>query len=339
MRIGCSEACACVSWCFESAKQTFVATVESIEMGRRNPEVFQKTCILFASTIQGINFSFRSNYLPDLVRILDFAQSFDFYGFCRLPRYIFHPFVPGRLDEDLILDQLEVILCKNWNMGKPDAKGIKHDPIVRKFAKERLVDLMEEMLRVDFDVRTGEDFKFLLKNQLIKHLESFPKLYPRDEFDPEFIDIHSLQVNLKKISFLEYISDAIFILVDIACVPSFIFEWFDLSNISNRLGNMPLLKHFSQSNLDNWISCFMCTGYIALFLEAFRSLCQDLLSHDERRNAKWVMVASVAETLYNSAILLKKDIKVVVLLAVIAKLLGLIQIWQSPKISFFTEMG
>lgn len=326
MRIGCQEACACLTYCYESVMQTAASTIESLERGRRNPEVFQKTCILVSSTIQGFNFLAKSNRLPEFASILNMAQSFDFYGFCRLPRYIFHPYIPGRLDEDVILDQLETILCQNWKMGQRDRK-------VRTFAKERLVDLLEEMLELDFDVRTEAEFRTLLQDKMVDFLEHSPKQYPRGEFDPQLIDISALSVKLKRITFLEYLSDFIFIGIDIACVPSFLHDWaiFDLSLISNKLGR---IAYYS---LDDWISAFMCIGYSILFIEAFRSLISDDLSRDERRNAKWIMVASVAETLYNGAILFKKELHVITFLAIGAKLLGLIQIWQSPKISFFTE--
>lgn len=328
MRIGCKEACACLTYCYESVMQSSASAIESLDRGRRNPEVFQKTCILVSSTIEGFNFLAKSNRLPEFASILNMAQSFDFYGFCRLPRYIFHPYVPGRLDEDVILDQLETILCKNWKMGQSDRK-------VRTFAKERLVELLEEMLELDFDVRTENEFRFLLQGKIVDYLERSAKQYPRGEFDPNLVDISSLSVRLKRITFLEYLSDFIFIGIDVACIPSFLQEWqiFDFSFISKKIGK------FAYYSLDEWISAFMCFGYIVLFMEAFRSLIEDDLSRDEMRNAAWIMAASVAETLYNGAILFKKELHVITFLAIGAKLLGLIQIWQAPRISFFTEPG
>ena len=85
MRIGCCEACGCLSFCYESAKQALAATILTLDEIRCNPDAFQKTCILAESVIQGFNFYFHTNYLPEFVEILDVAYFFDFYGFSGFP--------------------------------------------------------------------------------------------------------------------------------------------------------------------------------------------------------------------------------------------------------------
>ena len=337
MKIGCGQACACLSYCYESAKQSLAAAVSTLNEIRKNPETFQKTCIIAGSIIQGINFTFRTKYLPELVRILDTAQELDFYGFCRIPFYIFHPYVPERIDEYAVLDQLETILCKNWEMGKPDGKGKLRAPIVRKFAKGRLEELLEMMDEFDYDLRTENEFKKILKNHLVKYLEEYPKLYSRDEFDPGLIDIGDLKVDLKPSSFLQVLSDAIFMVVDIACVPSFLQEWslIDLSYFSYKGGSTSIFGQLLQKSLDDWIRGAMCLGFLFQIMEAFRSLYIDPLTHGERNNAKRIIGAAIAECLYNGAILLKRDLRLITFFAFVAKSLGLVQILLIPKTSFF----
>lgn len=107
MRIGCNKACACLVPCYESAKQTFAATLLILDEIQSNPEAFQKAAILAESIIQGINFIFHTNYLPELIKILDVAQSFDFYGFCKIPHYLFHIDTRGGLKNIHFLERLD----------------------------------------------------------------------------------------------------------------------------------------------------------------------------------------------------------------------------------------
>lgn len=334
MRIGCCEACACLSFCFETAKQGLAATVLTLDEIRSNPEAIQKTCILAESIIQGINFYYRTNYLPELVKVLDVAHSFDFYGFCRLPRYLFHPYDAESVDENAILDDLEAILCDCWLLGLPDEQGKSRDPAVRKFAKELLEDLLLEMFEYDYDVRTEEQFKALLHNRIVNYLEN----NPTEDFDPYSISLKDLKVDLKEPSILELLDDAIFIGVDVACIPAFLQDWslIDLSFFANQLASLPLLSRLPQGSLDDWIRGVMCVGFIVQLSEAVRSLYADHLTQEEQRHAKWIIAAASAEFLYNSAILLRQDLRLITFLAFTAKSLGLIEILLTPKVSFFS---
>lgn len=334
MRIGCCEACGCLSFCYESAKQALAATILTLDEIRCNPDAFQKTCILAESVIQGFNFYFHTNHLPEFVEILDVAYSFDFYGFCRLPRYLFHPYIPERMDGDAILDNLEVVLCDNWHQGIPDEEGRSRDPEVRQFAKDRLTDLFEEMLEFDYDVRTEEEFQDLLQRWFVSYLENNPE----DKLDPYSVDFQDLKVPLKKNPFLEVLDDTLFIVVDIACVPSFLQKWnlIDLSFISVYLAGTPLLAWTTRKSFDDWIGIFMCMGFAARFLEAFRSLYADDLNHEDSRNAEWIMAAALTEFVFNCAILQRKDPRLITFLAFSAKSLGLLQILLAPRNSFFT---
>lgn len=321
MRIGCGQACACLSSCFQYAKQSFMATILTLDKIRSNPETFQKTCIVVQSAIQGFNFYRGTDSLPRLVHVLEIAHSFDFYGICRLPRYIFHPYTADQIDEMTTLDQLETILCANWQRGV-------RDPEVRHFAKTSFLHLLEQMDDHDDDVRTEEDFKKLLESWLAVCLERHPK----DGFDPARINLQDLAVPLKKAHILETLGDVIFIVIDIACFPAFLQDWslVDLSFISKRMGSFAAL-----ATLDEWIMGGMCVGYLMNFLEAFRRVFREQLTLPELRNEMWVMTASTLDFLYNFAMLQQRDPRLIIALAFFAKLAGIIQIVSLPKPSFF----
>ena len=329
MRIGCGQACACISSCYEKTKQSFVATVLTLDEIRNNPETFQKTCIVVQSFIQGINFFRHTNYLSDLVSLLDTAHSFDFYGICRLPRHIFHFYNPDRVDEWAILDQLESILCANWKLGENDAKGRLSDPRVRQFAQKQIKSLLKQMDLNQDEARTEEEFKKLLKAWLIIAVKA---LRP-DGFNPNTIELEELKIPLKKLHIFESLGDWIFIGVDIACFPAFLQYWnlIDLSSISNRMGRLSLI-----ANLDDWIMGTMCVGYLINIFEAARRLHQENLNVEERRHEKWVISAAALDILYNLTMLKEADIRWVTFFAFAAKLTGIIQILLIPKPTFFT---
>ncbi len=334
MRIGCFQSCACISACYESAQYGLGKTICELDEMLRDPEAFQKVCIVIRSAIQGMNLYFHTNYFPDLIKVLNVTESFDFYGFCRLPRYLSHPYLPDRLDEYAILDQLEVILCDNWHLGIPDDAGQNRDPAVQAFAEEQLKALLEGMVMYDQDLHSEEKVKQLLLNRLIHALE----VNPIDDFDPHNINLNDLKIPLKPSTWLDVLTDSVFIGIDIACVPAFLSDWslLDLSYYADQMGTIPLFHWMPGQVLDEWIWRAMRVGYGLQFFQAFFNLYQGELTADERIDAKWQMAASLAEGVYATVILQKREPKIVVCCAFIAKSLGLLRFMLAPKPTFFT---
>lgn len=325
------ECRACLSSCFELTKQAIVVTILTLDKIRKNPEALQKICILIESLIQAINFYKNTHYLPRLIQVLDIAYSFDFYGFCRVPKYLFHIYRAERFDEYLILDQLETVLCHNWKIKNEE--GLNRDQAVHAFAKQQLIELLEEMEEFNYDLKTEEEVKTLLQNRLKRSLKDIPK----KDFSPDAIDLKDLKIPLKENPFLEALCDAIFIGVDIACVPSFLQDWglIDLSFISDGLGKIISLQRLPVKNLDEAIRGVMCFGFLVQVIKALQSLYLGGMSQAESRNAKLITAAGSAEFLYNLTILQKRDLRLIVFLAIIAKSLGLVQIVLEPESSYF----
>jgi hypothetical protein len=121
-------------------------------------------------------------------------------------------------------------------------------------------------------------------------------------------------------------------------VPAFLRDWslIDLARYANQLGRFPLLSWVPSQKLDDWIWMTMCTGYILKFSQAAYRLWQEKLIPKEAKDAKWIMIASLAECLYCLAILQKKDPRLIIFLAFSAKSLGLLRFLLAPKPSFFT---
>lgn len=337
MRLGCFQSCACVSSCYTFAKQALAMTICELDEIRRDPEAFQKICIVARSIIQGMNLYFHTNHLSGLVNVLNVTESFDFYGFCRLPRYLMHPYLPDRLDEYAILDQLETILCQNWHMGSPDEKGQLRDAKVQEFAKTQLNAFLEGMVDNDQDLRSEEEVKALLHNWLTQTLQSNPD-NSKKGFDSDYLNLKDLKIPFKPTTWLEFLTDMTFIGIDIACVPAFLSDWslLDLSYYANKLGRISFLKWVPNQCLDDCVWRAMSVGYTLQFIQAFRNLWQGELTADEVKDAKWQMAASIAECVYSRVMIQTKDMRLIVFCALVAKSLGLLRFILAPKPTFFT---
>lgn len=335
MRIGCGEACACVVSCYESAKHACATTILTLNEIRSSPEAFQKTFLIALATLRAVNFHCNTNYLPHLVSVLESVPAFDFYGCCRLPRFYLHPYNVERLDEYDILDQLEVILCDNWHLGLPDAQGKNRDVHVREYAQDQLNVFFRKMADDDLDFGSEKEMKTILHNWFEKTLEANPK----KDFDPHNLNFQSLKINLKSISWMESAIIYSFVFADIACVPDFLHMWdlIDLAPYANQIGKIPFFSWVPGQVLDEWIWGVLSVGFLLQFINAFQALREGDLSSDEQKDAKWVIVASIAEFIYCSSNILLKNHQWINALALIAKSIGLIAFLNASKPTFFTK--
>jgi hypothetical protein len=333
MRIGYFGACTCLSSCFESVSQSLASTILSLDKIRRDPEAFQKTLLIALSIIRGLNYHCNTHYLPNLIKVLDQAPSFDVYGFCRLPHELTHPYRPECLDEYAILDRLEVILCNNWQLGRPDDKGDNRDYAVRMFAKVQLAAFLNKMVDDSQDFRNEADVKIVMQHWFERTLQANPEA----GFNPQCIDLHMLPIAIKEPSFLDSLKMVIFIFVDIACVPAFLQGWslIDLAPYANTIGKFSLFSWISYQSLDDWIWQGMCAGHLTHFLATGYSLWQGGMTPGETRNAKWLMAMSIAESGYCLSIILKHDPKLINILAFIAKSLGVLTFLLISRSTFF----
>jgi hypothetical protein len=335
MRIGCFEACDCVTSCYQFVTQGITATVMTLDKIRRDPGAFQKVFIVAASIIRGFNFHCKTNMQSQFIEILDAAPTFDFYGIFRLPRYFLHPYAPTRFDEYAILDQLEVILCNNWHLGIPDVNDKNRDQSVFAFAKAQLNVFLEKMVEADEHFRTEEEVKTILQHWLEKTLEA----NPQEDFDPHLINLKDLQISLKRIPWTETIANVVFVITDIVCVPAFLQSWrmVNLAPYAKAIGNFPLFAWLPDKNLDDWVWAGLSLANLLQFIHAAHSLWNRELTPAEAKDAKWLMVASVAESIYALTVHQKSDPKIVNCLALIAKLIGLVAFLVASEPTFFND--
>ena len=335
MPIGCRQAYACIGNCLEFAKHALAATVLTMHKIRSDPEAFQKVCLIAFAIIRGFNHFYQKNYFPRLAWVLDNAQSFDVYCFCRLPRFFLEPYTLERIDGNLLRDRLEAVLCNNWHRGVPDREGKPRDAAVSQFSLNQLTLIFELMDEKDLAFRTEEQVRTFLQNQMIHRLEG----NPNNEFDPVLIDLHELQIPLKKIPFVAALSEAVFVVVDVICVPPFLRDWgfIELSSYANRLGRFRLLTWLPEQSLDDWVRISMCIGFTLQFFAALNCLCKPNVKPKEASAARWLMAASLTEFIYNTAILRKASPPRITFFLFTAKTIGLLKILLTPERLPFDE--
>lgn len=335
MLIGCRQAYAWMGNCLEFAKHALAATVLTMHKIQSDSEAFQKVCLIALAIIRGFNHYYQKNCLPRLAWVLDNAQSFDFYCFCRLPRYFLESYTLERIDGNLLRERLEAVLCANWHRGVPDQDGMPRDAVVEQFTQNQLTLIFELMDEKDLAFRTEKQVRTFLQNQLICRLER----NPNQEFNPALIDLKELQIPLRVPPLVESLAEATFVVVDLICVPAFLRDWgfIELSSYANRLGRFRLLAWLPQQSLDDWVRISMCIGYTLQFFAALNCLCKSTVRLKEGSAARWLMVASLTEFIYNIAILSKVSPSQITFFLFTAKTIGLLKILLTPERLPFDE--
>lgn len=335
MSIRCEGVYLSIIACCQSTKRIVVKSLLTLNEIRRNPDPFQKTCLVALSAIRALNDYRNTHYLPELLTVLDAAPAFDFYPCFRLPSCFLHPYRAERFDEYHLLDQIEVILCKNWRIGVIDDQEKNRDSTVRKFAKKELAAFLDWMIDQNADFGSEKEIQSILQNWFKNKLEAAPQ----EGYIPGLIDFSKLEVVLKSFSILEKISMLGLIFADIVCVPDFLQTWgvIDLAPFASAVGALSFFSWVPNQNLGDWVWRGLCTGFVFQCLQAAQTLSEGNLSSSQAKEAGVALVASIAESVLCISNLLKWNDQLINGLALIAKSMGVIVFLMTSKPVFFAE--
>jgi hypothetical protein len=324
MRIGCLDGCSCLTSCWNTVKYSLSVAVFDLKQIASSPDALQKACILVHSIIQGINLTYETNYLPRLVKVLDHSQTLDFYGFCRLPHYLLHAYCHEQIEDSLLLENLTAVLHENWRFNEGNLP-------TQNFARHSLKAFLELMAEEEIAFSTEEKMREALEIWLINRSEGIPP-----DVDPLNIDLARLRIPLKKTNWLIALTDAAFIIADILCIPDFLNQWrlIHLPSFKQVQHRFPLASHSPFRTLDNYVRASMSIGFALQFIQSIITLMESNTNPEERSHAKWILVASAAEFIYNTSILRKASPRFITFFAFWAKLLGLIAFLKTPKPAF-----
>lgn len=335
MRIGCSEFCGCVTSCLKNAKNCIANTLIKCEEICNDPEALQKLILTTLSVFRGYNLYYNTDHFPRLVKILDSAQTLDFYGFLRLPAYFLYPYVPKNFNEYVLLDNLECILCDNWHLGIPDAQQNNRDPEVRLYAKQALETFLNQSVAYKKEFFSESDFHNSFQIFLEKNLTENRNL----KFDPHMIDLRRLKIPMKPKTWITLLTETIYLLVDLVTVPVVLQQLsiLNLGRFASRIGQIPLLAWVPGQILEEWLQGMLVCRHFVHFIQTIDILRNSQTTPAELKETKWVMAANIAEFIFNSTILFKIDLKVITLFAFFAKSLGLLSFLNVSEVTFFNK--
>ena len=330
MQVSDSYAYTIIYACCNYTSQTIVSVVNGCSAIRLDLEAFQKAGLAALAALKSINYHFNQNYLPRLISVLESTGAIDFYSWLRLPRKCLHTYIINRFDGERLLDQLEDILCRHYNNGIEDETGIRRDAQNRLLAIEQLNELFATLTELDIVFSNEEDVKRIIENW-------FRRLPP--EGVGINLDLSNLHIHLTETSLVDYLITYSFAIVDLACIPSFLQQWdlIDLSYYADKIGQLPFFSWVPDHFLEDWIWGALFFGYFMLTVQAAHTLLYEDISPEEAANARWVIVSSIAESLYSASIVLRMDEILINDLAFIAKSLGELAFLATTTIPFFQE--
>ncbi|MBA3721709.1 MAG: hypothetical protein H0W88_04845 [Parachlamydiaceae bacterium] len=320
---------------YKHSHAALCSTLSGLNNIRENAEAFQKVCQIAICTIQSINWATGKNYLPKFLKILDIVNVHDFYEIVELPDRLYFQLSYETVDHDKLLNSLEATLCLNWKLEDKNDFNKERDESIKQFARHSLNDFLEHISDEDITYRYPEQLKKDLKKWLIHDL-NFHEL---KDCNPAKVNFTKLEIPLKKLPILDFLSKCCFTVTTIGWVPSFLQSWgvIDLSFVTNAMGRYKALKWLSGQSLDKWLTAGLCLAYVFKFIESSRILRQNSSSPNDKSMARWDAVTSATEFIFNFTIIKNVTQTFIVFSMLIAKSIGLFSIMWKPSPQFFED--
>ncbi len=364
----------CADYCYNS-QQAAMAVATQLKVFRNDPELFQKTCQIANYCLQlAILHNPALNSLSRFSFALQTANMHDFYSFLKQPRQWFCPVSARAIDEHAVLESMTDVLYSQVHPDiltddeiinesddedidraskKNEADVLEEKEDLRKVARLCLQEQLEQMDKSDDAYRSVDDFRKVLEKRLTSaqfkvRMQNFNVKHPNDfkTFnldDLKDIKLEDVEVPLRHTPLLERMTNYTWTVVDIGCVGLYMQGWklLDTAKWANRIGSYQAFQWVKSQHLDQWVVGLVCAGFAWKFLEAVRKLQDDALTAQERSQAKWDRITSVAEIVLWGSVLLnlmdktRIDNTYIYCFGIFAKSLGAISIAARSKHKFF----
>ncbi|MCE2983633.1 MAG: hypothetical protein LW832_08715 [Parachlamydia sp.] len=313
--------------CFRNGAQK---TIDNLTDLLCDLEGLQKVCLAAHALLELVSVYQNKQVLAKFRASLNIANSFDLYGFLKIPNRYIHPIDLECLDEARLLNTLEKILCRCWI-----DQEMTNDPQIRHFAQQCIQKLIDDLTEDEWTEMTRDDFALMLQNCIEERLQAIDDL-PQN-WSREAIDLSLLPINHFEKSWSEKIGECFFVSVDLLCVPAFLGEWevIDLDRYSAQLGRSRLLAWTTRYSLDDWIRAGLCAGFLLQMLNALHCLLLSNPSPIVRKRAGWDLVVSATELVFNLSALCNARAPVVFFLTFVAKSTGVFSILFRPDRPYF----
>lgn len=330
---------------YDSTKQAALSVEVRFKELRNDPDFSQKVCQVAFASLQLI--MMQNSSTASLTRLsqafFNTAGMHDFYRVIQYPRRWFFPVNADVIDEFAALEDLTDYLAQEF-----DAEGLDNEAIeeLRAIAQKCLEDQLILMKANNDAYRSLDELIGQLQKRLLK-VES-------DDFDFSGIDLSNLNEEnpdyyvsqwIRSVPILEKITNLNWAIVDVMTIAWWAKEWklLDTAKLATTMGQHRAFQWVQNHNLENWLIGLVCSAFAWKLLEAVRKLRDEALTTEEKRQARWDVITSLAEITFFSAIFTNLIGKTqinnayVQMLAIGAKSLGLLSIATRPRHKFFQQ--
>lgn len=317
-------------YCYNTQQATMSVFVEMRNL-RNIPDFFQKTCQVAYASLQLLLLRY-PHASPSLSRfstgLLTTADMHDFYRFLRHPTDWFFPVRAETINENAVLEDL---------VGNLKYNGFGKDPAeLRKIVKECLLAQLKQMASEGDAYCEVETFRDMLQERLRK--------VKSNNFDFSKVDLSDLNKNkaavyaisewVRHVPLLDRIMDFNWKVVDALTVGLHLQQWgfLDTAQWANRIGQYRGFDWIKDHRLDKWVVGLVCSAYAWKMLEGVRKLNDELLTKQEKSQARWGVITSAAELVLHGTNYLnlmgktKIDTTYLHCFAIISKSLGLLSL-------------
>ncbi|MFI0434196.1 MAG: hypothetical protein ACH350_00525 [Parachlamydiaceae bacterium] len=333
------------AWNYLNAtKNCVLSAVVKCKDLRNNPDVYQKVGQIALATFQLIMIRYPSTAF--LGKLSDVFSAVSMHDFCRaleIPRGVFAPIKALSIDECEVTHMLTCLLT-DQNVSEQDFNALGN--VVKKCVKTQL----QSMMAHDDAYQSLDDFLRLVEVRLKKTDQSHGvwdvQFFQQIDLQKAIQDNHKYYLPdqcLRHTSTLQAIMNMNWAIVDLVTVAWTFKGWnlLDTAKYAEKLSQYRVFHWVKNQNLDVVLIGGVCTGFAWKILESIRKLRDDELTIQEKQQARWNVITSLAELTFFGVIFTNITGRTqiagayVEVFALVAKSLGLLSLLMRPEHKFF----
>lgn len=333
------------NYCYATQQAGLSAILKLKEM-RSNPDIYQKIAQLASASLQLMTMVSHapSIKLAELSLLISAAAGMhDFYRVVQYPRHWFFPVNVEKIKENAVLDDLVKCLISRFSD--------EENPL----SKEKIADLRttaQKCLKAQLELMAAKKDAYRSLDEFVGQLQKRLRKVESEDFDFSGIDLSHLTTandyDVKKwirhVPTLQKIMDINWTVADVLTDVFWLGVAWNVVNLAKSAETIGQFRAFAwvkNQHLETCLIGSVCTGYAWQILESVRKLHDDKLTPIEESQAKWDAVTAVANLAFFGSIFTNMTGKTqinnmnVQMLAIGARVLGLLSLFMKPKREFF----
>jgi hypothetical protein len=320
---------------FSLVSNSIIHAFEKLEKWREDTEIFKKVGQVAESCLRLAALLSVSTPFPRLTSVVTVVALHDFYRFLKIPVKFIFPIDAEAIDDEQLLTNLVNHMNQNNQAFAAHQQGTDEGGL-KALVRSILVKLLKNMYDLDYSFRDVDQFK----NALQERFDGPDGVQLRQI---GVLDLTGLKIPLKPVFLLDRKIKIDWLGVDIATVLFNCKEWnlVDTAHLANQVGRYSALSLLKSQSLLAWVLGAVCLGYS---LEFAKAGCQLLfakhLTGDERKRARWSLIASLGEAILFGSLFLddRQFMQIpsasIFKIAIFSRSLGILSIVNKPAKEF-----